>query len=113
MADGVFLQRLLVDVLTSAASFDFQAFSRRSLNVVVETVTKRRNRLKGDIVEAIQVLKAGEKSGIFKSSAQPTYADELRRDDEELDEEAILESIVPEGSNSFNLDFLDDDCFED
>jgi len=51
--------------------------SERAFSSSGITITKRRSRLKGDIVEALQVLKSAIRKDILKSSEMPSYQLEL------------------------------------
>ena len=63
------------------------------------TISKHRNRLKGDIVEALQGLKSGIKKDIFLREPEVLSMSEGLGSDEELD------------TDNFSLDdvFIDDD----
>ena len=68
------------------------------------TITKRRNRLKGDIVEALQALKSGIKKDTFIREVAPLSASEVGGSDDEHCDEAS-------DTDNFSLDdvFIDDD----
>jgi hypothetical protein len=75
-----------------------RAFSQGGL-----TITKRRNRLKGDIVEALQALKSGIKKDTFIREVAPLSTSEVGGSDDEHCDEAS-------DTDSFSLDdvFIDD-----
>lgn len=75
--------------------------SERAFSSAGITVTKRRNRLKGDIVEALQVLKSAFRDCLFFFQAGPASVTEMELDEfedhedgdepgAEMDEEASL-----------------------
>lgn len=96
--------------------------SERAFSSAGITITKRRNRLKGDIVEAIQVLKCKVKGNVMRSTAQPSLSMEEKLEALTLDEEHAMEDVEKEvgtggGNNSDSDDaddllLSDDDCFE-
>lgn len=96
-----------LSVMASAVSSE-RAFSAGGI-----TISKLRNRLKGDIVEGLQVLKAGMKKGIFRSDYQPTSATDAREEEEAMLEAALLDSLGDDaGGISSIIDLLDNDCFD-
>jgi hypothetical protein len=98
-------------IMASSVSSE-RAFSSAGL-----TITKRRSRLKGDIVEALQVLKCKIKgSAIMRSAAEPSLAREEDLESKEAEEDNAMtevERVVAEG-DSDDEDFLlsDDECYE-
>lgn len=92
--------------------------SERAFSSAGITITKRRNRLKGDIVEALQVLKSKLRGGdIMRSAEQPSLALEEEIEVEEIEEEALMGSAqapVSGDDATWNSDLLvsDDECYD-
>ena len=88
-----------------------QAFSAAGL-----TITKQRNRLKGDIVEALQVLKCKIKSdNIMRSAAAPNLAFEEELDAcAEQEDVEMAEAKKELGGEKYYEDILlsDDECYD-
>jgi hAT family C-terminal dimerisation region len=70
-----------------------RAFSQGSI-----TISKRRNRLKGDIVEALQCIKCAIRHDLLFREAAPSSALELNEDEDEAAEEVDDEN---EGEEDF------------
>jgi hypothetical protein len=87
--------------------------SERAFSSAGVTITKRRNRLKGDVVEALQVLKGANRQNLFPEYPSLAVEDRLAREEREEDKEA--DEIEGE-ANALDLDDdcdLDDDDFDD
>jgi hypothetical protein len=57
--------------------------SERAFSSSGITITKRRNRLKGDVVEALQVVKCGLKTKLILRDSAPSSSYELELMDED------------------------------
>ncbi len=68
------------------------------------TITKRRNRLKGDVVEALQVLKGAYREDFFPTYLSMALEEKLAAEEEE--EEKLINEVDAEAKE---LE-LDDDC---
>ena len=76
------------------------------------TITKRRNHLKGDIVEALQCVKCGICYDLLFCEPPPSSALETELDSESEDGEG-LEAVEDESWDSMLLDDDDDDMADD
>lgn len=81
------------------------------------TITKHRNRLKGDIVKAIQVLKCKVKGNIMRSDDNPSLALEEKLVALTVEEDTTMDDIEKEAGTSKDeeeddLLLSDDDCYE-
>lgn len=71
--------------------------------------------MKGDLVEALQVLKCQYKSNYYRGSDDPQLTVEEAQEEKENDEEALLEELEKEVEIvDLANDILesDEDCFE-
>ena len=84
--------------------------AERAFSAAGITITKRRNRLKGDIVEALQILKCQLKTDIMHSNEIHTLMMELELERRMKAEEELQTEEV----NNEDDDILDsdDDCYE-
>lgn len=92
--------------------------SERAFSSAGITITKRRNRLKGDIVEALQVLKSAFRQDLFLRDVGPSSVTEIELysvDDEQGEEvskpkepglEIELDSDAEEASDDV-VDYID------
>jgi hypothetical protein len=94
--------------------------SERAFSAAGQTITKRRNRLKGDIVEALQTLKSAYRQDLLVHEPEPSSALELQLEEEEEREESLTKEVIAESLkakpsvSSFLLDLeLEDDDDED
>jgi hypothetical protein len=105
---------LALDHLAIVAS---SVSSERAFSSAGITITKRRNRLRGDIVEALQVLKASKRGGISKASDSLSLAKETELEKIEESEYELLDGIQA-ASTSSAIDehgamvVPNDDCYE-
>ena len=68
--------------------------SERAFSSAGITITKRRNRLKADVVEALQILKACFRGGgIMYSAVVPSLESEEALEKELMDEETTMEEV--------------------
>jgi hypothetical protein len=87
--------------------------SERAFSSAGITISKRRNRLKGDIVEALQCLKCMiHKNLIFRFDPTISIADEIAEDDIPTDIGDDLEPTSPGGWNETWLDLEEADDTE-
>jgi hypothetical protein len=84
------LARDYLAVMSSSVSSE-RAFSQGGI-----TISKRRNRLKGDIVEALQCIKCGIRHELLFREAAPSSRLEAEEHDEELED--VAEGDVPVGN---------------
>lgn len=76
------------------------------------TISKRRNRLHGDVVEALQILKSAFRhSSISYFKDLPTLKTEEDILDEEMEEDELMSSVHRKVKGRLAID-LDDDCYE-
>jgi hypothetical protein len=92
--------------------------SERAFSSAGLTITKRRNRLKGDIVEALQVLKCKLRGGeIMRSAAEPSMLVEEELEEKAAAEECEMMEIEKQVGEEDDLDdedmlLSDDECYE-
>ena len=83
--------------------------SERAFSSAGISVTKRRNRLKGDVVEALQALKCAFKKSLFWRDIGPSSKTEIELEDE--DEEQTDEVMTGGLEDELNIVIeLDDDA---
>ncbi len=76
------------------------------------TISKQRNHLHGDIVEALQILKSAFRhSNISYFKDLPTLKTEEDILDEEIEEDELMSSVHRKVKGRLAID-LDDDCYE-
>ena len=92
-------------IMASSVSAE-RAFSSAGI-----TITKRRNRLKGDIVEALQILKCHFKTTYMRSNSDPSLVMEEALEELEKEEENMEDSELCEEADVDWLD-SDSDCYE-
>lgn len=96
------LARDYLSIMASSVS------SERAFSAAGITISKRRNKLKGDIVEALQCLKCMYNNDLIFREA-PT----LETEEEELDDDDALLPSIAEGGETFSWDqLLDDDSLD-
>jgi hypothetical protein len=79
--------------------------SERAFSSAGITITKRRNRLKGDIVEALQVLKGAHREDLFPEYPSATLEERLVKEGDAEDKEAV-EAVTTTSSSWDNQIFL-------
>ncbi|KZT38983.1 hypothetical protein SISSUDRAFT_696854 [Sistotremastrum suecicum HHB10207 ss-3] len=107
---------LAADYLPMQAS---SVASERAFSSAGITITKRRNRLQGDIVEALQVLKSLYRRNLMKGSDNPTLENEWQleknyqeAEQEEEEVEARIEEVQEVDEEDINL-AVEVDCASD
>lgn len=88
--------------------------SERSFSSAGITITKRRNRLKSDIVEALQCMKAAMRGDLLMKDQGPVADDEVDSDEEDGEsgqDEINLELIIDLESEEEREDNNDGDDF--
>ena len=85
--------------------------SERAFSSAGITITKRRNRLKGDIVEALQVLKSAFRNSLFLREPGPSTATEVELEQSEDDIEDVDDvTLVVELDTDAEDDGNDPEC---
>lgn len=101
------LARDYLSIMASSVSSE-RAFSQGGI-----TISKRRNRLKGDIVEALQCLKCSLRHDLLFREAAPTSLSEqaIQEPESEEEEEANIPAPMEDKLEVIGWDglFLDDD----
>lgn len=92
--------------MASSVSIE-RAFSSSSI-----TVTKRRNRLKHDLVEALQILKCSLRSDLFYTAHGPTSQEEQDIEAEDIAAAAGLGDDLPETDKNKRAVILEEDLDE-
>ena len=84
--------------------------SERSFSSAGLTITKRRNRLGYDIVEALQILKSAIREDMLFAPPEPSKAQELLLEENEQTDEEDEEN--EQGANNDELDIIvmDGEC---
>ncbi|EMD37571.1 hypothetical protein CERSUDRAFT_65209 [Gelatoporia subvermispora B] len=97
--------------------------SERAFSSAGITITKRRNRLKGDIVEALQLLKSALRKSLFLFKCGPSSATEsvlvdtkdgediipnIQKGTDNVDDESEFELVVDLNSDAEDIEVLDD-----
>jgi hypothetical protein len=110
------LARDYLPIMASLVSSE-RAFSQGGI-----TISKRQNRLKGDIVEALQCVKCSLQHDLIFHAPAPSSAleTELQDDDDELEEDAIdqegdeepWDAILDDGEDMIDLDGEDEEDFD-
>ncbi|KAF5354440.1 hypothetical protein D9757_014746 [Collybiopsis confluens] len=83
--------------------------SERSFSAGGITITKLRNRLRGDIVEAIQVIKLTYRDTVDFKEQGPSMATEVQIDKDNAEEEENMKDVKTQGDWVIELD---DECYE-
>jgi hypothetical protein len=87
--------------------------SERAFSSAGVTISKRRNRLKGDIVEALQCVKCSLRHDLIFREPAPSSAVEMEFESDEVDGDGDGVSVLSEGDiSSWDL-LLDDDEDDD
>lgn len=85
--------------------------SERAFSSAGITISKRRNRLKGDIVEALQFMKSMYQKDLLLPEKAPTSLLEIQLELEE--EENVAEKVQVETAKSWDSILLDVDTDQD
>ena len=84
--------------------------SERAFSAAGITISKRRNRLRYDIVEALQFLKCAIRKDLIHREPSPSLALELDLDDMEEDDGSLDWEDIPERTHeTWDSLWLDDD----
>jgi hypothetical protein len=100
------LARDYLSIMAASVSSE-QAFSQGGI-----TISKRRNRLKGDIVEALQCVKCSLRNElIFQEPGPSSLMEEETEDEADAGECEVLLEVEPGDDEGWDALFLEDDDY--